>query len=190
MVLYICIMTMTYTQSSIDFSIPAMRALEKLPERVRAEVIYGKLYILTVPSFQHAFVISVISAELANHAMLENNLGIVFSSPVGIYLLQGKNAVIPDIVYISHKNPRLSIDDRGVFGPSDLHIEVLSPRNKKHDLIRKKRLYEEAGVLEYWIIDPITKDAQGYFLDDGKYGDPLLLNARIHIKVLDKAISF
>jgi len=48
-------------------------------------------------------------------------------------------------------------------------IEILSPGNKKHDLERKKDLYEHFGVQEYWIIDPETKLAIGYVLDNMKY---------------------
>jgi len=143
---------MTQPTATIDFSIPAMRLLERLPEHTRAEVIYGKLYILPVPSIYHARVVSRISGELYKHVQ-GHELGEVFFSPVGIYLLSGTNAVVPDIIYISKDNPHLTIDTRGVFGPTDLHIEVLSPNNKKHDLVRKKKLYEEFGVREYWIID-------------------------------------
>jgi Uma2 family endonuclease len=42
---------------------------------------------------------------------------------------------------------------RGIEGPPDLLIEVLSPSNRAHDQIRKRTLYAREGVREYWIID-------------------------------------
>ena len=43
---------------------------------------------------------------------------------------------------------------RGIEGPPDLLIEVLSPSNRAHDQVRKRELYARAGVREYWIVDP------------------------------------
>lgn len=43
---------------------------------------------------------------------------------------------------------------RGVEGPPDLLIEVLSPSNRAHDQTRKRDLYARGGVREYWIVDP------------------------------------
>jgi Uma2 family endonuclease len=62
------------------------------------------------------------------------------------------------------------IDPNGhIHGVPDLLVEVLSPGNKDHDLIKKKDLYERFGVKEYWIIDPETKLALCFQLVSGKY---------------------
>ncbi len=44
------------------------------------------------------------------------------------------------------------IDARGCLGAPDWIIEILSPGNNKHEIQNKFRLYEEAGVKEYWIV--------------------------------------
>jgi hypothetical protein len=49
-------------------------------------------------------------------------------------------------------------------------IEILSPTNTRHDTIVKFRLYQRAGVKEYWIVDPYAKTVQVYILKNGKYG--------------------
>lgn len=180
---------MTVAHPTLDLSVPAMRVLESLPEDIRAEVIYGKLFILPHPLLYHADLVMQITQELSLH-VISKQLGKVYCCPVGVYLLEATNAVIPDIVFISNNNHLTRFESKGIFGPPDLHIEVLSPRNRTHDLIRKKKLYEEAGVKEYWIIDPETKGSTGYQLKEGAYGNPLLMNSKIHIRILDREITF
>lgn len=41
-------------------------------------------------------------------------------------------------------------------GAPDWIIEIISPGNPSHDYIRKLNLYADAGVREYWIVDPRT----------------------------------
>ena len=68
--------------------------------------------------------------------------------------------------------------DRGSYklwrepGPPDLVLEALSERTWRRDLRIKPRLFEDLGVREYWIIDPIGKLASpimGHRLRDGRY---------------------
>ena len=179
---------MIHTPPAIDLSIPAMRAWEKLPENIHAEVINGKLYILPQPTLYHARIVTCISIELANY--VDNEMGEVFFSPIGVFLLEASNAVVPDIIFISKDNPLLQLDRKGIFGPSDLHIEILSPGNRKHDLVTKKNLYEKAGVKEYWIVNPDTKDSWGYLLENNRFDEPLVMNSKIHIRILNKTINF
>jgi len=69
---------------------------------------------------------------------------------------------------ISHE--RLDIG-RGntVYGAPDIVVEILSPSNRNYDEVEKARLYENAGVLEYWILDPITRQFQLLTLAEGAY---------------------
>jgi Uma2 family endonuclease len=43
---------------------------------------------------------------------------------------------------------------RGIEAAPDLVFEVLSPSNRKHDRVRKRRFYARNGIPEYWIVDP------------------------------------
>lgn len=180
---------MTYAQTSaIDYSTSAMRRWEKLPEHVRAEVIDGRLYILSPPKRIHADIIDEIYFALVNHVR-KNNLGKSYCSAVGNFLFDGTQVVMPDIVFVSNKNSHL-LEERGIFGAPDLIIEVLSPSTKKHDIHLKKIKYEQAGVREYWIVDPDTKDTWGYLLENNSYNEPLTLNSKLHIRTLNKKIKF
>jgi Uma2 family endonuclease len=74
--------------------------------------------------------------------------------------------VQPDLCVICDQS---KLDDQGCNGAPDLIIEILSLQNSKHDLDTKFKLYEEAGVKEYWIAHPIDKIVWVYTLQNDKY---------------------
>jgi Uma2 family endonuclease len=74
--------------------------------------------------------------------------------------------VQPDLCIVCDE---AKLDEQGCNGAPDLIVEIISPNNRKHDLDTKFKLYEEAGVLEYWIIEPLEKMVLVYTLRDGIY---------------------
>jgi Uma2 family endonuclease len=76
----------------------------------------------------------------------------------------GANPVQPDILALLPGSPA-SGEGRGVTGPPDLIVEVLSPSNRVHDEVTKRALYARAGVREYWIVDPDQRTLQILSLD-------------------------
>ena len=54
-------------------------------------------------------------------------------------------------------------------GAPDFVIEILSPSTERHDAIRKLNLYLQAGVKEYWLVDPEHKLVATHRLIDGQY---------------------
>ena len=61
------------------------------------------------------------------------------------------------------------IDERGAIGAPDLVIEILSPGNSNKEMKYKFDLYEEAGVLEYWIVNPAYKTVFIYVLKENQF---------------------
>ena len=61
------------------------------------------------------------------------------------------------------------LDEAGCLGAPDWIIEIISPRTAKNDFNEKYNLYEEAGVREYWIVQPKEKAVNVYVLEDGEY---------------------
>jgi Uma2 family endonuclease len=59
------------------------------------------------------------------------------------------------------------LDARGAIGAPDLIVEILSPGNSKKEMTYKYDLYQEAGVLEYWMINPDDKTMLVYVLKNG-----------------------
>lgn len=69
-----------------------------------------------------------------------------------------------------------SVGDRMVEGAPDIAIEILSS-DRRRDLVRKRQLYAEAGVLECWIFDPVNDTATLLELQDGGYVERAVLGA-------------
>jgi Uma2 family endonuclease len=77
-----------------------------------------------------------------------------------VILTGQQTKVLPDICVILNDNPGI-MDEKGVFnGSPDLVIEVISPSTYIYDLEAKKKLYAQAGVLEYWIVFSEAKVTQ------------------------------
>jgi len=92
--------------------------------------------------------------------------------------------VQPDICIVCDKS---KLDLKGCNGAPDLIIEILSPSTASKDLKEKYMLYEAAGVLEYWTVDPVDGLINVYTLDkNGKY--QAFKPYTVHEKVISKTI--
>lgn len=81
--------------------------------------------------------------------------------------LEGTHIVIPDLLVIRENK---GLQENKYVGAPELIIEILSPSNQAHDLVFKMNLYMQAGVNEYWIVNPMLRTFQTYQLDqDGQY---------------------
>lgn len=61
------------------------------------------------------------------------------------------------------------LDDKGCLGSPDLVVEIVSPGNSKKEMGIKFELYQEVGVREYWIVNPLEETILMYVLKDGAY---------------------
>jgi len=75
--------------------------------------------------------------------------------------------VQPDICIICDP---AKLDSRGCIGAPDLIVEIVSPGSAGRDIKEKFDLYEQAGVLEYWIVRPYDQSVEVYLLsENGRY---------------------
>lgn len=127
--------------------------LEGLPDNGnRYEIIDGELFVTRAPHLGHQDVAGLIYAELLRWS-LQTDVGKPFITP-GI-IFSESDAVIPDVIWISHGRSQL-IDDSGhLTGAPELIVEVLSntEKDKKRDRETKLKLYSVQGISEYWIVD-------------------------------------
>jgi Uma2 family endonuclease len=136
----------------------------------RYEIINGVRYdFQSSPKVTHQIVSSEIYSSIRMSCHAE---GLILVAPMDVYF-DTDNVVQPDIIFIRNDNLTI-IRDGFVKGVPDLLVEILSPSNAKHDIFRKKTLYERFGVLEYWIVDPVYCTVNQYILEDGAYKPPIL----------------
>ena len=79
---------------------------------------------------------------------------------------QIETVVQPDVCVICDPN---KLDSKGCLGAPDIVVEILSPQSTKKDLREKFDLYEENGVLEYWVVYPNDNALEVFVLEDNKY---------------------
>lgn len=145
--------------------------LKNLPEGTQAEVINGKMYLLAAPSTDHQRLVGFFFLEIANYIRSHNGTCEVFPAPFDVFLEtkkengEQKNHVVqPDLLVICDPD---KITDHGCKGAPDLVIEITSPSTAGRDYLQKMNLYREAGVREYWIVDPDMETVGVYFFDRG-----------------------
>lgn len=86
----------------------------------------------------------------------------------------------PDLVVVCDKKKQ---DDMGIKGSPDLAIEILSKGTARRDQNVKFKIYEEAGVREYWIVDPWKRTITIHLLGgDGKYSAPVCYSEKMKVE--------
>ena len=140
-----------------------IKDIYELPDGKRAELIDGKIYYMAPPSWKHQRISGYLYNEIYNY-IKENKGGCeVLAAPFAVFLSEDDiNYVEPDLSVICDQS---KLDEKGCHGAPDWIIEIVSPGNPGHDYIRKLNLYADAGVREYWIVDPRTKQVLIYYLE-------------------------
>lgn len=125
-----------------------------LPEGTRCEVLYNQLIMTPALNTDHQFISVKLSALLYNF-LEETGTGVILHAPADVYFEQEQSVLQPDVLVILNENKSI-IQKDGIHGSPDVVFEILSG-NRIHDTLKKKSLYEKAGVKEYFIIDPEDK---------------------------------
>ena len=125
----------------------------------RYEVISGELHRSPTPSAEHQSVVVALIHGVETYVR-QHGVGRVLVAPIDVMLPGLASPVQPDVLVVLNVN--LGIIRQRVEGVPDLVIEVLSPATARHDRYTKYQLYAEAGVGEYWIIDPEARAADVY----------------------------
>lgn len=135
-------------------------------DRYRYEVIDGDLLVTPPPAIVHQRVSRELEFALLTF-LRANNLGEVLDAPVGVKL-DDSNIVEPDLVVVlTHNAHRIGV--QVISGPPDLVIEILSPGTARRDLGVKRDTYAQAGVPEYWIVDPESRSIEVLTLVSNAY---------------------
>ena len=80
--------------------------------------------------------------------------------------MDDRNVFQPDLVFLSDNNKKF-LTERGIEGPPDLVVEIISPSNSYTDRNQKKNSYLQFGIREYWIVDPGNETIEIYTPEGG-----------------------
>jgi Uma2 family endonuclease len=138
-----------------------------MDEDVKAEFVDGKVIIVAPESSKSErlrwFIGKVLSTFVEHHG-----LGEVFGPNFRIRVRQGLWRV-PDLLFVARERAHL-IKETYLDGAPDLVMEIVSPDSVARDWREKYLDYEQAGVREYWVIDPQSRRVDVYHLgESGRY---------------------
>ena len=120
----------------------------------KADLIDGVIYMAS-PDNPDANTLFVWLIGLVSLFVEEKNLGEVYGSRAA-FRLSEKSSPEPDIAFV--KKAQAHLARRGYFdGEPDLAIEIVSPDSVERDYKKKRKLYQNFGTAEYWIIDEVQE---------------------------------
>lgn len=155
----------------------------------RHELIDGVLYDKSAPSIAHQRIVSELTWQI--NSFIRENSGKCepLFAPIDVKLDNDDRTMVqPDLIIVC--NPDM-IKSWGIEGAPDFVLEVVSPSSISRDYIKKACKYQEAGVREYWIVDPIKSRLLVYYFEESSspyiqelegqfgvkiYNDELLIN--------------
>lgn len=133
------------------------------------EVVRGELFVTPPPSDDHETITARLT-RLLDPFVAVNSLGMVYHARA-VMRFDGSEAEPDLMVRQSHpRGRRGSWDD----APTPLLVvEVVSPSTRRRDHEQKRQFYLDAGVPEYWIVDP---DAESIRIVRAGQPDDLLID--------------
>ncbi len=150
-----------------------------LPDDKRVELIDGVFYDMAAPTFVHQRIGGEIYRQISNFVFENKGSCIPMMSPVDVRLdCDDRTMVQPDVLILCDEK---KIMKWGIMGAPEFVAEVLSPSTKRKDCLKKLNKYEEAGVKEYWMIDPQQKKVIVYEFEKESYPTIYGINGQIPV---------
>lgn len=163
-------------------------------DEVFFEIINGKAFMSPAPELFHQRWAGRLYFAMQRHVEA-NKIGEVLFAPVDV-VLDEKNVVQPDLVFVSNANAGL-LERRGIMGAPDLVVEIISPTSLRRDRYDKRELYARFGVKEFWLADVANRSIEiltlkpaGYQLlscatNEGKIRSEILPGFELDLAALD-----
>jgi Uma2 family endonuclease len=140
----------------------------------RHELIDGEHYVTPAPNVRHQRILGRLFRILG--AWLdERPTGEVFIAPLDV-VISNVDIVEPDLLYVSHQRAAEVLLPKHLTGAPELVIEVASPATRQRDETIKRSLYERAGVVEYWVVDPEIDTIRVYRRHGDRFARPMELS--------------
>lgn len=125
------------------------------------EWVQGKVIAMSPVSIEYIAVTRFL-ISLLDYFLAVTQLGEVYCEPMTMQPRPGVPARSPDIQVVLQVNKQI-VQRNLVAGPADLVIEVVLPESHRRDRVEKFFEYEQGGIPEYWIIDPVRREVLFYW---------------------------
>ncbi len=144
-----------------------VQMLYEIGEDRRIELIDGHLIINEYPNMRHQMLVQNLGRKIDDFTRSNNGKCRVFNVGVNVFIDEDDySLVVPDIAVLCDDS---RMNAMGIVGPPDWVIEVTSPSTRGRDYGKKMHKYMDAGVREYWIIDPEKEKVTTYI-----EGEPMM----------------
>lgn len=137
-------------------------------DNLRREIIDGELFVTAAPVTRHQRVVAGLTGRLWLFA--QTGGGEVLPAPYDVYFSE-TNVVEPDVIFVAAEH-RSRLEKRFLRSAPDLVVEVSSPSTRRLELVRKRDLYEQFEVPEYWFVDLDADRIEVYRFADGRFAPP------------------
>ena len=130
-------------------------------EDTLAEWVKGEVIMTSPASLLHQSIGGFL-AQLIGIYVEEHDLGALIVPPFQMKLASSGRE--PYLLFVASEHLH-RLHDTYLAGPADLAVEIISPESVGRDRGEKFYEYEQAGIPEYWLLDPHTRRAEFYQLD-------------------------
>ena len=138
-----------------------------IPDGQKADLIDGVIHVASPDSSRSNRLAVFIATLLEVYNSAKGVGGMVFADRFA-FELSKLRAPEPDVAYVRPDRLHLLTATRMKGGP-DIAVEIVAHESRERDYGEKARIYQDAGVSEYWIVDPIQKRVEFHLLERGLY---------------------
>lgn len=149
----------------------------------RTELLEGEIVALASPTRTHQRICSHLHHDIER--FIRSNAGQCEVNEALDAHLDAYNVVVPDVSVVCDPS---KLDEHGCHGAPDWVVEVTST-NRDNDFHRKLLLYKEAGVREYWIVDPKNEKTLVYFFEKNDLPDIYTFDTAIPVEIYDRKLE-
>ena len=155
-------------RTGMRMSVDEFLDLPETDDKLRLELDDGELYVMPRPRRVHQFLTLQMGTYFVNYLnSFTEPPAEVYIELVTILSREPRRVLVPDLCIFLREHTDIFV--RGYAeGPPDIVIEILSS-DRNRDLVRKRQLYAEAGVPQYWIFDSQNDTVTPLELQGGQY---------------------
>ena len=154
-----------------------------LPDGQRAELIDGDMHMMSPPNRMHQELVYQLGRKIGDYIDSNHGECKVYPAPFAVFLNADNHTYVePDLSIICDKS---KLDDRGCNGAPDWVIEIVSHNSQRMDYMTKLFKYRDAGVREYWIVNPEKETILTYFFESEEAASQLSFTDDIPVGIYD-----